>query len=96
MDNQRTVLTATPETQSPAWFALWSNYLLQAPFFQAEKREDSAKIIAQLLEATLNGDSCIAASAEQVAALANLVGSGSEPGSVAPFIYDQQHLYLYR
>ncbi|WP_168406144.1 exodeoxyribonuclease V subunit alpha [Acinetobacter indicus] len=96
MDNQRTVLTATPETQTPAWFALWSNYLLQAPFFQAEKHEDSAKIIAQLLEATLNGDSCIAASAEQVAALANLVGSGSEPGSVAPFIYDQQHLYLYR
>ena len=55
----------------------------------------------QVLDAIQQGDSCISATAEQVAALQhlhmNLQRSALNPDpQIAPFVFDGQRLYLYR
>ena len=54
-------------------------------------------LIQQLLEAMQEGNSCIPASAEQTALLHHLVLDRSQQTQgIAPFIFENQQLYLYR
>ena len=85
------------QPESILWLNKWSNYLTQAPFSQSTQTVNAAQILQQLLEASLQGDSCIAIEATQIEALADLaVSSEMAMTQVAPCVYDQQGLALYR
>ena len=79
------------------WLNMWSNYLSQAPFSQSTQTVNAAQVLQQLVEASLQGDSCIEVESSQIAALADLaVSSEIATTQVAPCVYDQQGLALYR
>lgn len=79
------------------WLNMWSNYLSQAPFSQSTQTVNAAQVLQQLVEASLQGDSCIVVEPSQIAALADLaVSSEIATTQVAPCVYDQQGLALYR
>lgn len=79
------------------WLNMWSNYLTQAPFSQSAQTVSAAQILQQLIEASLQGDSCIALDPTQLEALGDLaVSSEIATMQVAPCVYDQQGLALYR
>lgn len=79
------------------WLNMWSNYLSQAPFSQTTQSVNAAQVLQQLVEASLQGDSCIAADTTQIEALADLaVSSEIAVTQVAACVYDQQGLALYR
>lgn len=79
------------------WLNMWSNYLSQAPFSQSTQTVNAAQVLQQLVEASLQGDSCIEVEPSQIAALADLaVSSEIATTQVAPCVYDQQGLALYR
>ncbi len=79
------------------WLNVWSHYLSQAPFSQSAQPSNAAKILEQLMEASLQGDSCIDFEAIQLEALGDLaVSSEIAMTQVAPCVYDQQGLALYR
>ena len=52
------------------WLNMWSNYLSQAPFSQSTQTVNAAQVLQQLVEASLQGDSCIEVESSQIAALA--------------------------
>jgi exodeoxyribonuclease V alpha subunit len=79
------------------WLNMWSDYLSQAPFSQSTQTVNAAQVLQQLVEASLQGDSCIEVEPSQIAALADLaVSSEIATTQVAPCVYDQQGLALYR
>ena len=79
------------------WLNMWSNYLSQAPFSQSTQTVNAAQVLQQLVEASLQGDSCIEVEPSLIAALADLaVSSEIATTQVAPCVYDQQGLALYR
>nr|WP_277603654.1 exodeoxyribonuclease V subunit alpha [Acinetobacter sp. ANC 4805] len=79
------------------WLNMWSNYLTQAPFSQSAQAVNAAHILQQLVEASLQGDSCIEVDTTQLEALGDLaVSSEIATTQVAPCVYDQQGLALYR
>lgn len=66
-------------------------------FTQGAQSEIDSDIIEQVLEAIQNGNSCIPATQAQVDTLQNLVICAADASQeIAPFVFDQQHLYLYR
>lgn len=69
------------------WLAAWSQYLGGDLSAQAQN------LMQEVLMAMQHGHSCVTALPEQVQTLGNLV---APPDQVAPFIYDQELLYLYR
>lgn len=80
-----------------SWLNRWSNYLAQTPFSQSAQTESAAQLLQQLVEASLQGDSCIDINAAQLAALDDLVVSSElADRQVAPCVHDQQGLALYR
>ena len=80
-----------------AWFSTWSQFIRQAPFSQVATAEDDNSLIEQLLEALQQGDSCIAASSLQAESLGDLWMDASKTDSqIAPFVFEQGRLYLYR
>ncbi|WP_429674488.1 exodeoxyribonuclease V subunit alpha [Acinetobacter modestus] len=79
------------------WLNMWSNYLAQVPFSQSAQAVNAAEVLQQLVEASLQGDSCIEADRAQIEALADLaISSENAITQVAPCVYDQQGLALYR
>lgn len=79
------------------WLTMWSHYLTQAPFSQSAQPLNAARILQQLVEASLQGDSCIEVNAQQLEALGDLAVSGEQAATrVAPCVHDQQGLALYR
>ncbi|ALH95066.1 exodeoxyribonuclease V subunit alpha [Acinetobacter equi] len=98
MENHQKVLKQQPESQSLAWFSVWSDFISKSPFSTQVLSEKSSKVIQDILEAITRGDSCIDATQEDIQALGNLALHNQELSStnVAPFIYDQYFLYLYR
>ncbi|WP_171527217.1 MULTISPECIES: exodeoxyribonuclease V subunit alpha [Acinetobacter] len=79
----------------------WLDYLCQPPFSTATIDTAGKSLMQQVLDAIEQGDSCIPASAAQVAALHDLQITLSVPPSdtaaaIAPFVFDGQRLYLYR
>lgn len=85
------------EGQSAEWISTWSRFIRQKPLSHASQHETGSDIIEQVLEAIQQGDSCISASSEQVETLNDLVVSVAHiEQQIAPFIFDEQRLYLYR
>nr|WP_213032986.1 exodeoxyribonuclease V subunit alpha [Acinetobacter sp. ANC 4470] len=85
------------DDQSAEWISTWSRFIRQKPFSHAPKHENSNDIIEQVLEAIQQGDSCISASSEQAETLNDLVVSVAHiEQQIAPFVFDEQRLYLYR
>ncbi|MCG9481497.1 exodeoxyribonuclease V subunit alpha [Acinetobacter pittii] len=80
-----------------SWLTTWSSFLNQAPFTEQSQVSEATSYLQQLIEASLQGDSCIDASSEQIAALGQLAISADQATSkVAPCVYDEQGLALYR
>lgn len=80
-----------------SWLTTWSNFLNQAPFTEQSQVSEATSYLQQLIEASLQGDSCIDVSSEQIAALDQLAISADQATSnVAPCVYDEQGLALYR
>ncbi|MEB6671443.1 exodeoxyribonuclease V subunit alpha [Acinetobacter pittii] len=80
-----------------SWLTTWSNFLNQAPFTEQSQVSEATSYLQQLIEASLQGDSCIDISSEQIAALGELTISADQATSkVAPCVYDEQGLALYR
>ncbi|NUF14580.1 exodeoxyribonuclease V subunit alpha [Acinetobacter lactucae] len=87
----------SPEQADLSWLTTWSNFLNQAPFTEQSQVSEATSYLQQLIEASLQGDSCIDISSEQIAALGQLVISADQATSkVAPCVYDEQGLALYR
>ncbi|MCJ8512915.1 exodeoxyribonuclease V subunit alpha [Acinetobacter lwoffii] len=75
----------------------WIDYLCQPPFSTATFDPAAKILIEQLLEAMQAGDSCIEVDPRQVVLLHNLVLDRRQQSTgIAPFIFADQHLYLYR
>ena len=84
-------------SQQPSNLMAWIDYLGQPPFSAAPFDPAAKRLIQQLLEAMQSGDSCIQVEPEQVVLLQNLVlDRAQQAAGLAPFIYQDQHLYLYR
>ncbi|QRQ14317.1 exodeoxyribonuclease V subunit alpha [Acinetobacter pittii] len=87
----------SPEQADLSWLTTWSNFLNQAPFTEQSQVSEAASYLQQLIEASLQGDSCIDISSEQIAALGQLAISADQATlKVAPCVYDEQGLALYR
>ncbi|MFH7765601.1 exodeoxyribonuclease V subunit alpha [Acinetobacter sp. BSP-28] len=85
------------DDQSAEWISTWSRFIRQKPFSYAPQDENSSDIIQQVLEAVQQGDSCISATQAQADTLNDLVVSVDHiQEQLAPFVFDQQYLYLYR
>lgn len=85
------------EGQSAEWISTWSRFIRQKPLNHASQHETGNDIIEQVLEAIQQGDSCISASSEQAETLNDLVVSVADiEQQIAPFVFDEQRLYLYR
>lgn len=86
-----------PEQADLSWLITWSNFLNQVPFTEQSQVPEATSYLQQLIEASLQGDSCIDISSEQIAALGQLAISADQATSkVAPCVYDEQGLALYR
>lgn len=87
----------SPEQADLSWLTTWSSFLNQAPFTEQSQVPETTSYLQQLIEASLQGDSCIDVSSEQIAALGQLAISADQATSkVAPCVYDEQGLALYR
>lgn len=87
----------SPEQADLSWLTTWSNFLNQAPFTEQSQVPETTFYLQQLIEASLQGDSSIDVSSEQIAALGQLAISADQATSkVAPCVYDEQGLALYR
>ena len=85
------------QSTTAGWLEMWSSYLTQAPFSQSAQAVGAAQMLQQLIEASLQGDSCIEANPAQLEALGDLVVCSDVAGTqVAPCVHDQQGLALYR
>ncbi|WP_212749521.1 exodeoxyribonuclease V subunit alpha [Acinetobacter sp. NIPH 298] len=85
------------QSEALPWLNTWSRYLSQAPFSQSAQAVSASVILHQLVEASLDGDSCIEVDSTQLEALGDLaVSSEIAAIQVAPCVYDQQGLALYR
>ncbi|MDC4428859.1 exodeoxyribonuclease V subunit alpha [Acinetobacter baumannii] len=87
----------SPEQSDLSWLMTWSTFLNQAPFTAQTQAPEAAYFLQQLIEASLQGDSCIEISPEQIETLGQLVISAEQAKSqVAPCVHDGQGLALYR
>ena len=77
------------QSEQMTWLNMWSNYLTQAPFSQSAQAVNAAHILQQLVEASLQGDSCIEVDTTQLEALGDLaVSSEIATTQVAPCVYE--------
>lgn len=85
------------QPEQMTWLNMWSHYLTQATFSQSAQSVGAAHVLQQLVEASLQGDSCIDVDPLQLEVLGDLaVSSEVATTQVAPCVYDQQGLALYR
>lgn len=79
------------------WLTRWSQFIQQSPLSKTGFTEARSEVIQQVLEAMLRGESCFSVAAEAVTVLDDLVMDEQQAQQQkAPFVYDQQQLYLYR
>ena len=85
------------QSEQMTWINVWSRYLTQVQFSQSAQADSAAHVLQQLIEASLNGDSCIQIDLVQLETLGDLAISSEKAATqVAPCVYDQQGLALYR
>ncbi|WP_288391738.1 AAA family ATPase, partial [uncultured Acinetobacter sp.] len=77
---------------------MWSEYLVQTPFNLRERNSEQIRDMLQaLIEASLQGDSGLAISSSDVAQLGKFAVHASQAAqTVAPMVYDDEMLALYR
>ncbi len=79
------------------WLTRWSQFIQQSPLSKTGPTEARSEVIQQVLEAMLRGESCISVSAEATTVLNDLmIDEQQAQQQKAPFVYDQEQLYLYR
>lgn len=88
------------DAQTPDWVRLWSQYLIEQLQLRTntdQSHEDALNLIERVLLASHSGESCIQVSAQAVESLGKLVIYQSDAAEqVAPLVYDDQALFLYR
>lgn len=90
------------DIQTPQWIAAWSQYLLQQFSTGSQQLDQAKSLIEKVLEANLQGDSCIAQQGQNIQSLGHLalselaLSEDRTQNQVVPFVYDAQYLYLYR
>ncbi|WP_445114771.1 exodeoxyribonuclease V subunit alpha [Acinetobacter sp. WZC-1] len=81
----------------PQWIEDWSQYMLGQLFTGMGNSEDALEMIRDLLLATTRGDSCIEYRGKNIQAMQQIAVSDQVAEQrAAPFVYDDQALYLYR
>ncbi|HQV24447.1 MAG TPA: exodeoxyribonuclease V subunit alpha, partial [Acinetobacter sp.] len=63
------------QSEQMDWLNSWSAYLTQPPFSHSSQPECATQILQQLVQASLQGDSCIEFDPTQLEALGDLVVS---------------------
>lgn len=91
------------ESELPQWVSDWTNYLLKQYLNDDELYESSFKVMTEILMASLQGDSCLPRNHQELDHIASLFISEDQilekdhtQQYVAPFVYDDEYLYLYR
>lgn len=86
------------QSQHPEWIRTWSQFIRQSPLGSTlAQQDDCDDLIQHVLEAMQQGDSCVAVTEQQTQKLEHLVVSADQiHKQIAPFVFDQEHLYLYR
>lgn len=81
----------------PQWVTTWAEYILNQYLSSDDLNEQSINTIEQVLMASTVGDSCIDLKGDVIQDLSKLLVSAElAEQQVAPFVYDQNYLYLYR
>ena len=82
--------------QENEWGYLWAKYLMQSVVFSTEnKKQQAQQLILAVLDAIQNGDSCLPTTSTQAQGLRSLVAF-AEKNHLAPFVFEDNLLYLYR
>ena len=85
------------ENHTPQWIRSWAEFILKQSSLSVKIDENSIKLVEQILLATLQGDSCIARTEQSIELLNYFIISAEQAEKeVAPFVYDDEYLYLYR
>lgn len=86
------------ENELPQWVSNWTNYLLKEQFKDGKIHENSSKLISDILMASLQGDSCLKQQNRDLHGLESLfiTENQAQQQQVAPFVFDDEYLYLYR
>lgn len=85
------------ERHIPEWMSRWASHLVNQSTNDSELKEDSIKLIEQILLANTQGNSCFEKTGDDMSCLQNLVIDEQQALThVAPFVVDDQYLYLYR
>ena len=81
----------------PQWVTTWAEYILNQYLSSDDLNEQSINTLEQVLMASTVGDSCIDLKEVAIQDLSRLLVSAElAEQQVAPFVYDQNYLYLYR
>ncbi len=86
------------ESQAPQWVRTWAEFILKQTSNDTKINEQSINLIEQILLASTQGDSCIEKPEQSLEQLHHLIISDEQASNqtVAPFVFDDQYLYLYR
>lgn len=90
------------ESQVPQWIETWSKYVLTQYSTGTDPNAEAIRLAQDILLATTQGDSCISVAGRDIASFKSLMIKNTQISSfdgraqVAPFIEDNQFLYLYR
>ena len=86
------------ESQAPQWVRTWAEFILKQASNDIKQNEQSINLIEQILLATTQGDSCIEKPEQASEPLHHLLVTDEQASNqqVAPFVFDEQYLYLYR
>lgn len=86
------------ESQAPQWARTWAEFILKQTSNDVKLNEQSINLIEQILLASTQGDSCIKKPEQTFEYLHHLIITDEQASGqqVAPFVSDDQHLYLYR
>ncbi len=80
----------SPEQSDLSWLTTWSTFPNQPRLLHGHKPRGSL-FLQQLIEASLQGDSCIEISPEQTGKhLANVISAEQAKSQVAPCVHDEQ------
>ena len=98
VENHQKMIKQQTNSQMVEWFNVWIHYLGQRTYTTQNLCEQSTDVMQKIIEGTIQGDSCIDAHPEEILSLNDLVLNEKLISSnvVAPFIHDEQYLYLYR
>ena len=90
------------ESQVPQWIETWSKYVLTQYSTGTEPNAEAVRLAQDILLATTQGDSCISAMGRDTTSFKSLMIKDTQINSldghtqIAPFVENEQFLYLYR